>query len=346
MTEPETRVSSAHQPPQRRGFGAILSRAFQLYFKNWRGFTGVLAWPVTQIFLGFYASQALSLWLMDATQPFALTHSGLIISGVLLIAFLSVCLICRGTWQYLVYWASLCLNVWEAEEENFIDYRTAYNTMLLEKRTGYAVLAGAYFSLPLITLLPVTLLSMLGSLLGPQMLDLLFLVGLLQSFILIAAWLFSLVPLSFVFQIAAFERGIPLNPLPTFTISLKLALKRFWTLFFMQILVFLITNALIPQPLVWLARLTHVSAPLDWLHGWILRETFTGSEEIWQKLPLLGEFLTPDPTLIQIATQILSDLCLSTLITLLLLPLGTFVFTLLYKDILKCDRSKKTFLGI
>lgn len=345
MTEAGTARPESHKPPQRRSCRAILGRSLTLYGRHWRRFTSALLWPVAQIMLGAYASQILPLFFLTIAAPYTFGFPWLVLGVVLVIAFLSMLLMLRGTWQYLVYWASLSENAWEAEEEQFIDFRMAYEGLLLQKRTAYTVLLCAYFGLPFIAVLPLLVLAPLGALLGQSMLELLLLLGVLQSLSLALIWVFSLILFSFVFQIAAFENGLPVNPGHVFTLSVKLVLKRFWSTVCLQIAVFLTANFLIPQPLVWLARITHISAPLDWLHGWLLRETLRGNESIWQNLPFLGGLMT-DEQLTQLFIHALTDMTLATTITLLLLPFGTFVFTLLYKDILRCDRSKKTLLGV
>lgn len=344
MTEAGTVRQESHKPPQRRTFLAILGRSLMLYGRHWQRFTSVLLWPVAQILLGIYASQVLPLLFLNIAIPYASGFPWFLIGGVLILALLSMLLMLRGTWQYLIYWASLCENAWEAEEERFIDFRMAYEGLLLQKRTAYTVLLCAYFGLPFIALLPLLVLAPLGGLLGQSMLELLLVLGVLQSMILTVVWFFSLILFSFVFQIAAFENGLPVNPGHVFMLSAKLVLKRFWSTLFLQITVFLTTNLLIPHPLIWLARMTHLSAPLDWLHGWLLRETLRGDESVLQSLPFIGGLMT-DEQLSGVLIHSLTDMTLVSTVTLLLLPFGTFVFTLLYKDILRCDRSKKTFLG-
>lgn len=281
------------------------------------------------------------------TQSVLPLPAPLALGGMVLIAALSITLIVRGTWQYLVYWASFCLNAWQAEEGQPIQIREAYQSIIQNKKRPYAILVGTYFALPLVALLPVLIMLVMGIFLGNQMQELLLIVGMLQSLVLSLAWLFSLILFSFVFQVAAFEKGIPASPGPTFMLSSKLALKRFWETLSLQLIVFLTANCLIPQPVVFIANLTRISAPLDWLHLWLIRETIgANAEEIALQSPLLGQMVNPHSQLVQEVAKALSAVAIGSTITLLLLPLGTLVFTLLYKDILRCDRSKNTLLGI
>ncbi|WP_373531251.1 hypothetical protein [Vampirovibrio sp.] len=346
MSEPAPKGSPAHPLPHRLDCWAILGRAISLYSAHWQAFTRVLLWPVLQIGLGVYISQTLSLLVITISEPILHDYWWLILGGLLLMVGFGLFLMFRGAWQYAVYWASLCRNAWEADQGLPLDFKNAYQNIVREKKAGYLTLSGTYFSLPLLTFMPVLLFSLLGSMVGPSALEVLFLAGFLQSLLLMAVWLFSLVPLSFVFQIAAFEKGIPINPLPIFRLSLKLTLKRFWSVLSLQMLVFLMTNCLIPQPLIWLARFTHAITPLDWIHQQLIQTLLSGNPSLWREMPWPGGSMLSDPSITQMLVHTLSDLCLSTFITLLLLPLGTFIFTLLYKDILKCDRSKKTWVGI
>lgn len=347
MTESEASQQEQHSRPQRRSCFFILGHSLKLYIRHWKAFTLTLLWPVGQILLGMYASQILTLLFTQWAQPFFATFPVPVLSGVLLIALGSVFLILRGTWQYLVYWASLSINAWEAEEDRPIDFKGAYQSIVQTKKLSYSVLVATYFSLPLLVLIPVFIMSAVGALLGQQMLELLFIVGMLQSFVLSLGWILSLILFSFVFQVAAFEKGIPVNPGPTFMLSAKLVLKRFWETLGLQLIVFLTTNFLIPQPIVLLANLTQLSKPLDWLHHWLIRQLLTGnSQDLVGQPSLIENLLQNNEHLAQLLAQTLTAFTIGGTLTLLLLPFGTIVFTLLYKDILRCDRSKKTLLSI
>lgn len=349
MTNSEIQASEPHRGPQRQTSLQILSRALTLYKQHWRPFTRVLLAPVVEIFIGLYASLALSQgfinWLTACCQTLIADNLWLAIGSVLLIVLACLSLTVRGTWRYLIYWATLCENAWEADQGEYIDFERAREQFLLHKQTAYSILATTYFSLPIIALIPILLMTALGLFLGENLLQLLMVAGGLQSLILLTCWGFSLILLSFVFQVAAFEKGIPLNPSPTFILSVKLALKRFSTTMCLQAAVFLLTNVLAPLPIIWLGRLTTISTLLDWLHLQLFGEAIRQCQTIMGGVPLLSD-VVQGPGFVTAMVQASTDLTLSFLITLLLLPFGTFAFTLLYKDILKCDRSKKTFLGI
>jgi hypothetical protein len=351
MTSSEARAdkpeTSQHGPPQSRSAGAILGQSLKLYARQWKAFTGVLIWPIGQMILGVYGSQIINLWLLEQNQALAMRFPWAAIGLIIVVTLLCTGLILRGGWQFMLYWASLCLNAWEAENGQPLDFKKAYLSLAREKKGPYAILACTYFSLPILTFLPVIFLSLLGAFLGPNMLELLMLAGLVQSLLLGGLWVVSLIPLTFIFQIAAFENGLPTNPAHTFLLSCKLVLKQFWRTTSLQITVFLLTNILIPQPLVWLFRLFRLSAPLDQLHGWLIEQLMLGldGEPAFKNLHLWENLLGEGFSWVQFLSQTLTDLGLSCTLTLLLLPVGTLAFTLLYKDILKCDRSKKTWLG-
>ncbi|WP_303673836.1 hypothetical protein [Vampirovibrio chlorellavorus] len=340
-------AAPTHRPPQGRSPGAILAHALSLYAKHWKAFTCALIGPVTQMVAGAYGSQGINLWLLDQNQVLAMRYPWTAIGLSIVITLLCTGLMLRGGWQYVLAWASLCLNAWEAENGQPLDFKKAYQSLSAAKKAPYAILACTYFSLPALAFLPFIFLALLGVFLGPSMLELLIIAGILQSLLLGALWVASLIPLTFTFQIAAFENGLPANPVHTFLLSSKFVLKQFWKTTCLQITVFLLTNILIPQPLIWLFRLFQLSAPLDQLHRWLIQQLMAGmgTEGDFNSLPLWKSLLGEDFSWVQRLSQTLTDLSLSCTLTLLLLPLGTLVFTLLYKDILKCDRSKKTWLG-
>lgn len=347
MTIPETSQPEPDKRPQRQGVYQILGRSLKLYARHWKPLTLTLLWPLGQVWLGIYASQILPLFFMRWMAPHFAYFPVPILGGILLITLLCVALMLRGTWQYLVYWASLCLNAWQVEEGQPINTRAAYLSMVQDKKLPYSVLIGTYFTLPLIVFLPFLVMLTLSLMLGQPLQELLLLVGILQSAVLSLVWLFSLILFSFTFQVAAFENGIPVHPGPTFRLSAKLALKRFWDTLVLQLIVFLITNCLIPQPIVLLASLTRISQPLDWLHLWILQETLGHSaQDLLTTSPLLAALLNPNGALFPELARALTAISIGSVVTMLLLPFGTLVFTLLYKNILRYDRSKKTILGI
>lgn len=327
----------------------ILQQTLAYYRQHGAAFTRVLLLPVAQMALASYGCVALVNGLVDyaITQQTDLVqnHLWLVLTLIGLICLMALFFVIRGGWQYVVYWASLNRNALEAIEQKPIDFKAAYQAVSQQQKRPYQLLLAIYCALPLGASLPVLLTPLLiglfsgmSELAGP----LLLLVSCLLSGLLLSIWLVAAVFMSFIFQIAGLE-PLPGSPAATLLYSARLTLQRFWATLGLQVILLIVTNYLLNLPLALLLRLLHLSQPLDALNQWLIQSTLEGAH-ISAKTDMQAQLLSlADSHVPELAASV-TDAILMLLITALLLPLGTFAFTLLYRDILAHFKTDKTAL--
>lgn len=325
-------------PTGNHTFGRILAESFKLYLMHGWPFTRPLLLPMAMIILGLYGCIGLTSLYLKAMEPYLDGPLSiiLVLLGFFLIFCVTFLVLKTGFLQYIFYIVSLCNNTAQVLQGEKPDFKAAYQEIFKTKLKPYAMLLTGYFIPSLIALLPPVLAIMLAALFQtPAVTILLIAVGFLASLALGAAWVIYVFFLTYIFQITAFE-SVPLNPLPTFRESAVMTWQAPFKTFFMQVLLLLLTSYIIPCPLVWLLRAMNLTYPLDLLH-----RSFTGGllqglapEAGWGEMvdsydmiyPIIQEFFQHLPAM-------LTDSLLGAVITSLLLPLGTFAFTLLYFDI-------------
>ncbi|MCE3236748.1 MAG: hypothetical protein K0Q50_2939 [Vampirovibrio sp.] len=349
MSEAQPEAGASGQtafPPPGQGLTlfSILKETARLYRRHWLAFTRVLLPPVGLMVLTFYGFNILlallNIQLTDNMQLVQTYFWAFIVSSMLL-ALVSTALVLKGGWQYVVYWASLNRNAQEVIEQTPPDFKAAYRHIAKEQGWPYKTLVALYCALPLLACLPVIGAPVLGSLAGGSDASsftgpLFLLMGFLLSGLLLIIWLAAAVFFSFIFQITAFE-GLSASPAVTFLQSARLTLKRFWATLGLQAILLIATNYLLNYPIALLIRLLGLSLPLDRLHQWMLMSFLNGLEPASplhdQAISMLREHLP------EFASG-LTDSLLMVVITALLLPLGTFAFTLLYQDIKRLHTAR------
>lgn len=314
---------------------SILKETIRLYKRAGLNFTRVLLPPVGLMALTFYGFTLLLTLINNQIihhPRLVQAHPLEFILLSLLLALVAIVLVLKGGWQYLVYWASLNRNAQEAIENRSPDFRGAYHHIAKEQGWPYKTLVAMYCALPLLACLPVLLAPILGGFAGAEhqwAAPVFMLGGIVFSGLLLLLWLLAAVFFTFIFQITAFE-GLSASPARAFLQSARLTLQRFGTTLALQVILLISTNYLLNYPMALLLRVLRLSQPLDQLHQWILMSYLDGLEPTTplqeQAMSLLQGHL-PD------LAAGLTDSLLMVLITALLLPLGTFAFTLLYRDI-------------
>lgn len=316
---------------------AIVRETLRLYRQAGWSFTRMLLLPIALMTLTMYGFILLLTLLgnvMTAHPELTQTYGLLFIGLSLLLGLIAIIPVLAGGWHYVVYWASLNRNAVEVIENKTPDFEAAYQLIAHDQRWTYKTMVVIYCALPILACLPIMLVPIVSGLLpaseasslaGP----LLMLFGILFGGLLLLVWVIAAVFFSFIFQIAALEGLTASSALP-FLKSAQLTWSRFWTTLSLQLLLLISTNYLLNYPISWLLRLLRISAPLDWLHQWILASQIEG---VIPTSPFHSQLISQiQANLPEIAAG-LTDSIIMLLITALLLPLGTFAFTLLYRDI-------------
>jgi hypothetical protein len=263
-------------------------------------------------------------------------HLGLFLLLILVITLGTLIWLFIGAWKYAVYFGTLNINAQQVLDGERLDFEMAYKTITPEKRMPYKLLLMlAYMLLPILSLGNMVLFCILGAFalsVGNTLMYLgALLIGFLLSILILLAWLLLLIPLSLVVQIAVLENHA-FNPIIIFKRSAQLVFKRFWATLSLQVILFAATNYLVPLPLAFLFRALHLSAPLDHVHQWIIGLVFSGITEGSVSEPQAAEAFSLLKNMMPHMAQGWTDLTVMLIITALMLPWGTFAFTLLYRD--------------
>ncbi len=333
MTEPALAAQQAETLAGPMPFGQLLAETLRLYQRHGLAFTRRLLAPVALIYLGGYACLYFNFQVIDqmvARDPmFVNRHPVMAFGSVGLICLVTMGLFCRGFWHYMVYWASLNLNAAEAIENRPVDFKAAFNRVGA-RANAYALLLVAYCLLPLVAVVPFWLFQTLGARMDLSMQVVMTVAGLGLSAVAGLLTLVGLIFLSLIFQVAAFEPIGP-NPLAIFRRSARLVWPVFWQATALQVMLYLVTNYAVPLPLWGLVRLLHADSPLNATNQWLVARYLDWAPPPPQ-MAMLTETITRDiPGLAADITGML----LMTVVVSLLLPLGTFAFTLLYREALR-----------
>ncbi len=333
-------------------WGDLLCQAGVLYREVGLSFTWALVPAVAQLLVGIYIAMMGSLWfetwMASAAQvDYAMTHPSLVVIAILLIGGGGLFLFFRGSWQYLVHWVSLCRNVQEFVDGETPDFRAAYADWFGPDAGQNKVLLAEWLvlwcCLPALPLLPLVGLPLLGALLAvpPGVSIALMIVGFLAGGLFGLVWLGLQFLLTYGFQVVALEgQGESLWPL--LWRSGRLAVRHPWLTLLFQVVLFVSTNFVLVVPVVKLLRVIRVLAPLDAVHQWLAGVLAGNASELLQNAGVLQQVTTPlkllHVDLLTVGPSI-TDSVVGLTITLLLLPLGTLVFTLTYLEMCRAEQS-------
>ncbi|HEY9688307.1 MAG TPA: hypothetical protein V6C52_15160 [Coleofasciculaceae cyanobacterium] len=340
MSEAQSIILPVATPPEGGSLGTILKNSFVLYRGHFGPFTRVLLVPVGLMMVGAYACIGLShLYINRIEQAMGglnVGNIGFFLLGLLLVMLGPLLLLKKGVLDYAIYMASLCSNTAEVLNGKKPDFEGAYAAIAKEKFKPYMALLTAYLVIPLLAFLPFIMGSILAGLIQAEGLPaLIFGMGLLLSLGAGIICTVCLILLSFIFQIVAFEK-LTLNPLPAFLESSRMVFQAPFRTLSLQIILMILTGTLLPFPLAGLLRLLRLTFVLDFLHRGFVDSLLlniapeSGWGDVLPYYDWIYGFLRNNTPAIAAS---LTDTLVMAIITSLLLPLGTFAFTLLYWDI-------------
>ena len=348
---PPSNGSSERMGSASLSWGDLLCQAGTLYRQVGWSFTWALVPAVAQLILGLYTALVLSLWFetwmaSPAQINYAMTHPSLVVIGILAICGGGLFFFFRGSWQYLMHWVSLCRNVQEVVDGDTPDFKATYTEWVGPQAGKDKVLMAEWLALwcclPALPLVPLLGLPLLGGLLSatPAIAVILMLLGILLGGILGVVWLGIQFLLTYGFQVVALE-GHGQKLLPLLWRSGRLTARHPWMALAFQGLLLIFTNFILITPLVALLRFARLLAPLDALHQWLVGVVAGNATEVMQNAGVLQQL---EPLLKALNVNLLTvghsvtDSVVGLIITLLLLPLGTMVFTLSYLEITRREQ--------
>jgi hypothetical protein len=340
MSEAQSIIPPVETPRKGASPGEILKKSVGLHLHHFGPFTRVLLAPVGLMVVSAYACIGLSHLYIEQAEIFLGGYTpgniGFVLLGLLAVMLGPFLLFKKGLIDYAIYMASLCGNAMDVLNGQVPDFKEAYTAFAKEKLTPYFILLTAYLLVPLLAFLPFIMGSILAGLIQTKGVPaLVFGSGLLLSMGAGVISTFALILLSFIFQVAAFEK-LTLNPLPALLQSSRMVLHAPFRTLILQVILMILTGTVLPLPLAGLFRLLGLTFPLDFLHRGFVDSLLSdiAPESGWgDYIPyydwiygfLLGHA--------QAISASLSNTLVMSMITSLLLPLGTFAFTLLYRDV-------------
>jgi hypothetical protein len=338
---------------KKRSVSEIFKEAWQLYQKRGWAYTHLLWMPLGLLFVGAYIALWGSISFMDYTIREKISDSTFLVGGVLLFLSFGIFMHVRGFWSYLVYFVSLNINVVQdlqaLETAESLSsgggFKAAY-AVITRRANGYILLL---LALTVIWFCPNILgfiLSWISSWFIPegsplywvsQVVNLL--LGLLVSLLVT---IFSIY-ICFSFQVFALE-NTPISPIHALKRSIQLVRGNFWRVTFIITLLGIVTNGLVPMLVGLFMEGTQLAAlissvAMENVVKAILEAFFylgkgSVAVEVFKLLEKQMLLLNPDFSLVKELSRACVEILFQSFAVSLLLPLGTFVFTVLYLDLL------------
>jgi hypothetical protein len=307
--------------------------------------TRVLLLPTLYILIGLYSCLILCHGFIntvtDHYMALAQQHLLLFLAIVAVLALGTLSLFFKGFWQYAVYWTSLNLNAQEALTGQPLDIPAAYRLIAQEKRVAYKLLLVAYGALAGLAVTVFVACALLATLLtllqNPVAAGGLLLIGLVVSTLLLGLWVILTIPMSLAFQVMVFQPTAQPNPLPILLESGRMVMKRFWATLGLQLILLIATNYLLTLPIAFVARVSRLVMPLDALHQWLIGMLLSSAASDPGSDPTVRQLISTMQGMAPELAHGWTDATVMLAVTALLLPLGTFAFTLLYRDIRRTD---------
>ena len=338
------RVEMAKNSKQ-SGISNILGNGFKLYVQNIISLTEPVFFVTIAQFIGiiliflpvYYLVQNINSIL--AQFPFLNNFYALV--GLLFLSILPGLLLFKlSFWDYMIKTISLNLMIEDIVKKKQLKNHRLYTQIIKLRSFDYLMLLLLCCLLWLLgTFIPfgVFLLKLNSSVfqyiptfaLDPRMV--LFIIS--ETIAIFILCILS-VYLSLSFQVFAYENS--LSPIQALERSFHLVLNNFWRTLFLGVMVFMISNILLPQAVIWLTDIfmlkSYLAAPFEML----LKSNFTQIQfylGMFNGIPLF-DASSYDKSLIELS-KMLSSITIMTIVSLILLPLGTACYALLYLDIKK-----------
>ncbi len=340
---------------QSRSVLRIFRDSIRLYAQTWMPFTATLAKPLFLILAGCYGCLAGSYVLLDlATQhygDFFYANPLMLIVLITPFALVTLSFFIQGFWEYLVYFSSLGLNAAQIIQEkstsspptsskiNTPDFKAAYQCVLDRSPlyTSFLVF------IVCVQLVPV-LIGILGYFSMEMVSENYRFFTLIPSVSLFIVLTIASVILSFLvalgFQLIAFEPELK-NAMQLIRRSLSISVGQFIRIAYLISITTFIASYLIPELIYFIFKVTKLITPIDQLHIWLTALITEGldpsANQSTQDLsfPLYDQayqLLKSSDSQGHLGTYLSKSVFVG-VVNALLLPFGTYVFTMMYLDI-------------
>jgi len=237
-------------------------------------------------------------------------------------------------WNYMLKFVSLNNIVGDILKKKVLKAHQHYTQVVALRTKDYLLMLGIWCSIILMGIILPIVVFLLN-------IEPLFMPYLFIGFEFLAIFLLTILSiyLSLSFQVFAFETAY--GPMQTLEESFRLVLNNFWRMFTLLLMLTIITGIIVPQLFVFLADIlmlkTTLSVPFQvFLEN--LFETYDYMYEYMQSFPVF-EYDSQEKLIFEASKHFTFGL-ISSLISLLMMPLGSCFYTLFYLDAKKRHAPK------
>ena len=209
-----------------------------------------------------------------------------------------------------------------------------YTQIVALRTKDYLLMLGIWCSIILMGLLLPIIVFMLD-------IEPLFVPYLLIGFEFLAIFLLIILSiyLSLSFQVFAFETSF--GPMQSLEESFRLVLNNFWRLVAVMIILFIVTSVIVPQLFVFLADIFYLKSTIAIPFQMFLESIFRSYNNLYDYLQTLPIFAYESQTkFILEMSKVMTIGLISSIISLLMMPLGSCYYTLFYFDAKKRNAPK------
>ncbi len=309
----------------------IIGNGTMIYIQNFFALSAPVVAPVFGVLLAC-ALMILPIWVLPQFYPtwaeslpiLKEFYVGIIV--ILITLLPGLILFKLAFWNYMLKIVSLNVMVGEILKRKLLKHHTQYTKVVELRSKDYLLMLLIWCLIILMGLaLPwgIFLFDIMPDLLPYMLIGFEF----LAIFLLVILSIY----LSLSFQVFGFETSF--GPMQTLEESFKLVLNNFWRLLTLLIVLTIITNLVVPQIIVFLADMlmlkTTLALPFEGLLKNIF-ENYTGLYDTMQTMPIFA--YESEQKFILETSKFFSVSLISTLVSLLMLPLGACYYTLFYFD--------------
>lgn len=305
---------------------ALIFKSFALYVKNFIPLTKVTLIPVFGQLLGliliFYPTYLYKVYFLSRMSAESLQQNMIyLLLGSLIITVPGFAVFLKTFWKYMVITVSLNSMVSDIVKKGYAGYAKAYDREVKQRAGSYIILLLILTLFWLVILFFPLLSSIIGAIINPALIIPLFFLFTLVSCILTVT---ISVNHSLAFQVFSFEGKAPVE---TVKKSWQLMKGNFWRTFFMGIVLLVVTWWLVPNFFTVLLEKSPIQP--------YLTAPFEAYAELFYKNQIFIDILSKVQLTSYGFSMNLMLITAGTVISALMLPLGSVCFTLLYFDILE-----------
>ncbi len=321
------------------GISAIIGNGTKLYLQNFFPLTAPVVAPVLGMFLGL-ALMVLPIYLLPKFYPMWTEFLPVLKEFfasliVIILALLPGLIVFKiAFWNYMLKMVSLNNIVGDILKKKVVKPHQHYTQIIALRTKDYLLMLAIWCSIILMGLALPVIVFLLD-------IEPLFVPYLLIGFEFLAIFLLTILSiyLSLSFQVFAFETSF--GPMQVLEESFRLVLNNFWRLVTIMVILWLLTSIIIPQSFVFLSDILMLKSTMSIPFKIFLENVFSGYNYLYDYLQTLPVFTyeSQDKFILEMA-KLMTIGMISTIISLLMMPLGSCYYTLFYFDAKKRNAPK------